>query len=503
MSTTTVSFRSTTRDVDLAAVRRRESVAREAAREARRQAEAARRRQQQARRQAEEERRREAERQRRLTRANRTIAEQEGRFQGLVARLDEAARRLPDLTLSAPRLAALDAGTAQDPARLEAYAARLTADVAGFAGQVEGALAEAERRLARRLAKAAAWRRATDLEQQLEQAAAQTRAAAMQLGTAVAAVAGPARPHPEAELEVVEAYEAALRGRLVEAQGQRDRLQAQVRSRERALALSGASVQTRAAGEVLNAHAQAQRDQAVAALAAFRDAELARAGLRLDALPAALQAQLAEAVAAAPTQDYRPGITRWIARERQRRAGVERALALLQCAPELVHADPGLAGRWASLAEQLQRIAGGLEDLHPSVEREYEQLRADAGRLVNAAFTRADWVQAMCAQGFEVLERQDGQGLVVVDLDQPEIWLEATEYEDAQGSFAATLELKTDAAALTGESGITETICAKLARAAATGTPEVVTEAAVVEHEERIQRARRPTMARKTFAQRL
>ena len=511
MSTTTVSFRSTTHDADLAAARRREAAAREAARESRRRAEEERRRQREARRQAEEERRREAERQRRLARANRMIAEQEVRYQGLVARLDEAARRLPDLALSTPRLATMDVGTAQDPAQLEAYATQLTADLAAFAHRVDGAIAEAERLLARRLAKAAAWRRATDLEQRLEQLATEIRTAAAQLGGTAPADLGPApvRPQPEAELEAVDAYEAALRGRLAAAEGQRDRLVAQVQARERAVALSGVQVQTRTAEDALSAHAQVQRERAMAALAAFRDAELARAGLRLYELPVTLQAQLAEAVAAALSHDYRPSIARWIAREGQRRTGVARALALLQCAPDLVHEDAGLARRWASLAGQLQRIAGGLEDLHPSVEREYAQLGADARRLVNAAFSRADWVQAMCEQGFEVLEREDGQGLVVVDLDHPEVWLEATEYADAQGGFAASLELKTDAerqtdaAALAGETRITDAICAKLARAAESGTPDVATRAAVVEHEDRIKRARRPAMARKTFAQRL
>jgi hypothetical protein len=216
-----------------------------------------------------------------------------------------------------------------------------------------------------------------------------------------------------------------------------------------------------------------------------------------------MQTQLDAALQQAARHDFRESVTRWIAREKQRRAGVALALELMQSAPEFVHEDPGLSQRWASLAEQLQRIAGGLEDINPSIEREYEQLRADACRLVNAAFTRADWVQAMCEQGFEVLERQDGQGLVVVDLDHPEIWLEATEYENEQGGFAATLELKTDASSLPQEATITDDVCAKLARAAGSEAPGVSSEAAVVEHESRIKRARRPAAAQKTFAQRL
>lgn len=490
MSTTTVSISSTMQDTDLAAVRRREAEAREAARQARRRAEAERRR-------AEEERRR-------IARANQAIADQEARFQVLVGRLDEAARRLPDLTLGAPRLVALGTSAAQDPAKLEAYATRLAADVAAFADRVEGAIAEAERLLARRLAKAAAWRRATDLEQHLALLAEQIREAAAELGTAAPTTsAPPGRPRADAELEAIEVYEGALAQCVEAVQGQYDRLRARIRSRDGAIALSGAQVRTRGAAEALSHHAQGQAVRAAAALQAHRDAELARAGLSLGELPNALQAQLEEALRQAPRQDFRNTVTRWIARERQSRAGVARALELMQCAPDLVHEDPVLAQRWLSLAGQLQRIAGGLEDLVPSVEREYEQLHADARRLVNAAFTRADWVRAMCAQGFEVLERQDGAGLVVVDLDHPEIWLEATEYEDDQGGFAATLEMKTDAAALAEEADITDAICAKLARAASAGTPEVATEAAVVEHERRIKRARRPAVAQKSFAQRL
>lgn len=503
MSTTTVSVRSTTRDANLAAVRRREAEAREAARQARRRAEEERRKKEAMRRRAEEERRREEQRRRRIANANQAIADQEARYQRLVERLDEAARRLPDLTLAAPRLASLGGNAAEDPAKLEAYAAQMAADVVAFCHRVDSAIAEAEHLLKRRIAKAAAWRRATDLEQRIELLIGQIRESAAELGTEPATILAPARPCPEADLEEVETYEAALMRRLDEAQKQRDRLRAQIRSRESAIALSGTQVKTRSAEEALCRHAQEQSARATAALRAHQDAELARAGLSLRDLPEALQSQLGEVLRQAPRHDYRESVTRWIARERQRRWGIARALELMQCAPDLVHADPGLSQRWASLAEHLQRIAGGLEDFNPSIEREYEQLRADAGRLVNAAFTRADWVQAMCEQGFEVLERQDGQGLVVIDLDHPEIWLEATEYENEQGGFGATLELKTDASTLGEEAGITDSICAKLARAAGSGTPEVATEAAVIEHDRRIKRARRPAVAQKTFAQHL
>ncbi len=501
MSTTTVSYRSTTRDTDLAAVRRREAQAREAAREARRRAEEERRRAKEQRRREEAERRREEQRQRRIAQLNQAITDQEARFHRLVERLDEATRRLPDLSLKAPRLATVSDRVAQDPDKLKEYADRLVKDVEEFSGRVEREIAEAQRLLQRRIEKASVWRRVADLEQRIELLLRQSNDLAQEINLRPRINSLPGRPHSEADLEAVQAYETALQRCHDEAKGEYTSLRARVRSRQSAITIAGELVQTRSAQEAQARHAVAEMERARATLRAHRDLELARDGLRLEDLPGAVQEQIEAALEQAQNGDYRPNLTRWIAREKQKREGVARALGLLQSAPDLVHEDPALSRRWTSLAAQLQRIAGGLEDINPSVEREYEQLRIDANRLVNTAFTRADWVEAMCQQGFEVLEREDGQGLVVVDLDHPEIWLEATEYENEEGGFAATLELKTDAPSLLSETAITNAVCAKLDRAAGSGAPEVTTEAHVVEHEDRIKRARRPAVARKTFAQ--
>lgn len=496
MSTTTVSVRSTARDADLAAVRRREAQAREAAHEARRRAAEQRRRE-------AEELRREEQRRRRIAQLNQQVVAQEIRFQGLVERLDDAARRLPDLSLKAPRLASMSDKVATDPDRLADYVAQLTADVEKLARRVDRGIAEAEHQLQRRIARASAWRRTADLDQRIDLLLRQGRETAAEIGVSPELQALPARPHPDVDLEAVEAYEKELQACLDKMKNRYASLRARVQSRANAIRIGGALVQTSDAGDVLVRHREAEHARAMAEQRAHRDAELARAGLRLEDLPGAVRELIDSALEQAPNRDYCPSITRWIAREKRKREGVERALGLMQSAPDMVHDDLELSRRWASLAAQLQRIAGGQEDFSVSVEHEYEQLRADAGRLVNTAFTRADWVEAMCQQGFEVLEREDGEGLIVVDLDQPEIWLEATEYTDEQGSFAATLELKTDAQLLPGEAAITDSVCQKLAQAASSAAPDVAAEAAVVEHENRIKRARRPAAARKTFAQSL
>jgi hypothetical protein len=273
-------------------------------------------------------------------------------------------------------------------------------------------------------------------------------------------------------------------------------------SRRRATALAGTKVQTQSADAV---HTRFETERVASAQRALRtrlDAALSSAEMRLEELPEGLRALIDDALAQAHIQDQGERLTRWIARQQQRRDDVARALSLMQQAPDLVHDDPALSQRWSSLLAQLQRVAGGLDDFTPSLGHEYVQLCTDAQRLLNTAFTKADWIEAMIEQGFEIFEREDGEGLVVVDLDHPETWLEATELEAQQGGFATVLELKTDAAlASVDEAVATSDICAKLARAAGAARPDVATAAEVIERKPRITRGRRPAKARKAFAQ--
>jgi hypothetical protein len=308
------------------------------------------------------------------------------------------------------------------------------------------------------------------------------------------------KPSGDADLEPIEAYVTALRYRLDERERQHARLRARLASRKRAAALGGTSVQMESADDALSRYEAERKRVARSGLEVYRDALLAEAGLCMGDLPSAVCAMVEDALAQADVHDQRERLSHWIGRERQHRAGVERALALLQCAPELVHEDRKLSERWSNLTAHLQRVAGGLDDFEPRIEREYEQLCADARRLLNGAFTRADWVRAMRAQEFEVCEREDGQGLIVVDLDHPEIWLEATELDSEQGGFAVTLELKTDAPSPVDEAKVTDGVCARLARAAGRATDHVSAEAEVIERKTRITRSRRPATAQQTFA---
>lgn len=485
MSSTTVSYRSTSMDAGIDDLRRQEAEARQAARRAAERAEAQRRREEAVR--------------RRIDAANRIVTEQDDRFRSAVVRLDEAARRLPDLALVAPPLPALSGEIASNPQRLEAYAEQVRATVERFERQLETAISEAERLLRRRFAKAAAWRTAADLEQQVAQRTQTCRELADRLGNKLVSIPALAKPHAEAELEPVEAYVSALNKLVIEREREYANLRAQQMSRTRAVGLSGSTVMVDGADVALSRYEAERRQAARSALLSHRDGLLAKASLQLAEMPRAVCAMMEDAFEHAHTQDQRERVTSWIAREQQRRIGVEQALALLQCVPDLVHDEPSLARRWEQLVVQLQRIAGGLDDFGPGIEREYDQLRVDARRFVKCAFTKVDWVQAMREQDFEVCEREDSQGLIVVDLDHPEVWLEATELETEQGGFAATLELKTDAQQSVDESAVTDDVCARLARVAGSARPDTVTEAEVIERKSRITRGRRPAKA-KTFA---
>lgn len=470
MSTTTASVRSTARTPSLVELRLREAAAREAAR-------------------------------RRVQAASRAVAQLEEEFQQQLARLDTAARRLPDLSLQAPSLPTPRSRVAEDPAAMERYQMEVARVVGAFRHELDAGIAEAERLLERRLATAAAWRRAGDLEQRAAARLQTARATAERLDTRVQAPAMPARPATESGLEAVQRYNERLQAALSAVEAEVRRLEALSDARERAAGLGGPQVAGRDAAAARARHVAERRAAAQAELRTTVVAGLAAANLGEADLSASVRTLIEEAMAQADAADRREQVARWIAREGHRHHGVKRALCMMQEAPELVHEEHGLAARWSSLLVRLQRVAGGLEELSASIEREYEQLRTDAGRHVTTVFTRADWIRTMTEQGFEVLEYEDGGGLVLVDLDHPEVWLEATELQSEQGGFGAVIELRTDAdLPAERDATVTSSICTRLAQAQSAADTEILTETVVIERAPRIERGRRPPQARKAMA---
>lgn len=493
MSTTTVSYSSPTRNVDLDALRRQEADAREAARRAARLA-AARREQEQAIRN-------------RIDAANQLIAVQEARYQEAIARLDAASRRLPDLTLQAPALPRFAPSTFGDPGAIEQYATRLSATVDHFAQTLDSAIAAAERRLQRRIETAAISQEATELERQRQLLEQQAQEAAARARESFDLPAPPARPGADAPLEDLQAYVTALKSSVQSLAAKRADLETRLATRERAAALGGRTIAGSSASAALSRH---HRDHAAAAQASLRahiNEVLASTNLQLDDLPGSVRLLIDSAITNAHEQDQHERVTYWITRESARRNGIARAIELLQSPPNLVRADAGLSQRWDSLSAQLQRIAGGREEMSPSVETEYAQLCADSNNRIRSQYAMTAWVRACAEQGLEVLEREDGQGLLLLDLnaedpdnrdrDAPSYWVEAENLQNDEGAFCTVLTLKTDSVSTAQDEKAAETLCAKLDRIFNDTNTSIKTDTEIIERRGRVRRGSRPAAARK------
>ncbi len=481
MSTTTVTYDSTTLDIAIADLRRIEAEARAAARKAARE--------------AERERRREEQERQRIERASTAIAQHEESFQRAVATLDEAARRLPDLMLVAPKLPVLGSDFAGDLAQLEAYAKQLQTSVTRFEQQLHAAIEHATNLLQRRIAKAKAWQHCLDMEQQHAQRQEACAALAAHLGHPFTAMAVPERPGTDAELESVQTYEKALQSQLEALGKEHAELCSRKAARSRAAALAGPTVVAEQGTASLKRYETERREAARSALLKHRDETLQEFGLTMEQLPDSVCNLIEGALEDAHLQDQRDRITYWIAHEEQRRSGVTRVLEVLQCAPDLVHDDRYLGHRWSVLSGRLQRIAGGLEDFGPDVDREYEQLQSDAARLRGKAYASVDWIQRMREEDFEVLERDDGNGLYIVDLTHPEVWLEVSEPLEAEGALVRELNINADTTQA-DEAGVTDSVCKRLAKVAGKTSPQVKSDSVEIERDRHIKRRTRPAKKR-------
>jgi hypothetical protein len=192
---------------------------------------------------------------------------------------------------------------------------------------------------------------------------------------------------------------------------------------------------------------------------------------------------------------------RWIARVKQHLEGTQKSLIMMQRVPEMIHENKQLSLRWSRLVARLQRVAGGLDEFTPDLDREYHQIAVDAGRNICAAYTKADWVCAMSEQGFEVFERENREGMVVVDLNNLDVWLEADEIQSNEGDgFGVSMELKTDAnSSSEQEDAITESVCSRLKQVMSATNDVTDVHSEVVSRTQKITRGKRPTRKLKTL----
>lgn len=489
MSTETVYY-SSANDIKAAELRRRQAEAREARRKAA---------------ELKAERKAQEVARRRIATANLAIYDQELLFQREVARLDEATQRLPDLSMATPVLPNLEMSNYRAPEDVEAYAAIVAIEVGLFTKQLDSAIVESERLLQRRLATAEAWREVKDLENNAELRKETIDALAGHLKLVLEEITLPLRPDTNAELEDVQAYLEAIKQSMAEINRKFSSLISCQQSRERASELSGTKLHSSKAENALKEHQASLLASAKITLRQTLDQALNSYEMCFEELPKAIQLLIEDTIEKAGTSDKSEQLIRWVAREKQHLDAIQKSLSMMQNIPELVHENEHLSYRWSRLVERLQRVAGGIDEFEPDLDREYSQIFRDTSRKVCSAYTRSDWMCAMSKQGFEVFERENGQGLVVVDLNNLDVWLEADEVQSKEGAgFGVSMELKTDADNTPDQEGaITENVCSRLGQVKDATAENANGQGAIIARTPKITRGKRPAKALKTFQKHL
>lgn len=432
----------------------------------------------------------------RSVQVRRQILQQEVRFRATQSQLDLASTRLPDLVIPSPFAWPDAPGEKADAARLQAYLSQLSQQLDRFERDVATAVSQAEQRLARRQATAAAWRTTQDTEALWRQNHQALTQLAQRMGQQPRTEAQPQRPGQDAELECVQAHVERLRAAVSRQELALAALRAEARMLSRASDIAGQAVRgTRSGAQALAEH---QAEANAKALARF-EASLAQAlvtnAIRSEELPHGVKRLVDGARQMAHEKDWSITLADWMAREATRRDHTARALAMLSSPPVGVLEDAALAQRWQQLTPRLQAVMAAHEPLSRDLVAEFEQLGRDAQRALNYRLSRATCFARLAREGLEVLERDDGEGLVLVDLSCPQTWLEVQEFEGKNGEFAATFVLKTEAneGSLNDEAQ-TASVCERLGKANVQSSGKVRSESEVLERKSRITRARKPAL---------
>lgn len=447
------------------------------------------------RRQEEAERRARIERER-SAQARSQLLQQEDRLHTIQTLLDEASARLPDLRMESNFLWTEPPSEKDSASGLESHLGRVRQQLDTFEREVKNAIAQAEIQLQRREATAAAWRTSQDSEAQWHMNHQAMAELSLRLGRQQRTETLHIRPARDAELEVVQDHVSRLQTAIA-----RQMLALNVlRSESRILTRAGETVgiamsRARSAQEALDQHELQAAAKARARFETSLAQAMASTAVRSEDLPAGIQRLIEGARELSSEKDWSVTLNDWMTREATRSRDTARALLMLSSPPEGVMEDESLSHRWQQLTPHLQIVMAGQEAMSSELEGEFTQLGRDAQRQLNHRLSRAAWFTRMASQGLEVVERADGEGLVVIDLTCPETWLEGEEFRGENGEFAVTLELKTDAAPGTfDEEAQTASICDRLDQSSVNSADKIRAESEVVERKKRISRASKPAL---------
>lgn len=424
------------------------------------------------------------------------LLQQEERLHAIQSLLDEASARLPDLRRVTAFEWAEPPSEKAGAAQLESHLSQVRQQLDSFERDVENAINQAEVQLQRREATAAAWHASQDNEAQWRMNHQAMAELSQRLGQSPRRESMHNRPATDAELETVQAHVERLQIAITRQAAVLSVLRSETMTLARAGETAGVTVTgVRGAQEALAQHDAKAVAQSRARFEASLVQAMAANAVRSEHLPEGVQRLIEGARQMSADKDWSVTLQDWMAREATRRHDTARALVMLSSPPEGVVEDESLSRRWQQLTPHLQAVMSGHETMRSDLEAEFVQLGRDAQRQLNYRLSRAAWFARLASQGLEVLEREDGEGLVVIDLTCPETWLEAQEIEGENGEFAATLELMTDAApGSLDEEAQTASVCDRLGKASGQKTDKVKAESEVLERKKRITRARKPAL---------
>ena len=484
MSTTTFNYRSTTKDFSISELRAREAQKRTENRIASQLVKKARKEQEKI--------------EKRINNLNHHIQLSEEKLQNLTNKLDENIRKLPDLTLTAPRLS-FDINKNNDIEYLESYESKINIEVQRFEHQLDIQIQRAKQLLKLRIKKANIWKEIIDKELDFFSLLKICEKLAAQLSTTLHISQLPIRPKENAELEELNSYLKLIKENISKLKENSKNYETQIQARKRAIKLVGKTVNFKESDEAIFEYHNIKKKNSRYLSDKYLNKILNQNKLKWRDLPESLRLLISNALDHSYEIDWKQSIVRWLAIERKKRDDSVLALKLLQNVPDGVHESPLLSLRWKSLTNRLQQIASGLQSFTSSEENEYQQICKDSVNLINSSYTKTNFIHAMNKEGFNVFEQEDDENkLVIIDPSNLDIWLEGTEMVgENKNSFSVVLEMKTDSVDIVNKEDITEDICEKLNRAFDDNDNSVNFHSEIIEHKHRLQRARRPKQLEK------
>ena len=464
MSSTTVSYSSTTNDVALDALRAREERARQAMLL-------------------------------RISTARNLVASAYERHSALTNLLDRERAALPDLLYIASALPPLPSSTEAE--ELEDFARTLNQSVDRMERDAHRAVATAKAVLRRRKQLARAWSAINDTLATLKVLDANCRDIAAQLGESFSRSL-PTAPATGCTLEQARAALASIEQDFAQWVSVQQTLQERLKVRRLASRLSGEAVSATTAGQVLEDWHQQRATIARQNARERLESALVALGLSREELPSALRDQVDSAVVSAGTMDYSLRVVDLIHRHGARLAGAAHATRLLACTPEYLEDGSGALGeRWHNLVARLEAVLCGHAEWSESLAAEHRQIHEDRKQALQKAYAKAAFIESLAATGVHLVA-DDGE-LAVMDIVQYDGYYLEQRTVAMDDGYAVVMELKKDGFASDElDEQVTEEVCRRLAGAAAPRDAGIRSGMEVIERKKRVTRARRPgTLARR------